>query len=315
MSALPTGTVTFLMSDVEGSTDLWQRFGSTMDHALARLDEDVHRAVADAGGAVIKSRGEGDSHFAVFDRASSGVRAAVELQRMRMSVPWPVVRIAIHAGEAEAGDGDYVGAMVNRTARLRSAAHGGQILCSRVIADLAEGLAPIVLKSLGTHRIRDTVAPMELFQVCAPGIGDAFPPPLTLEFEASVVMTVVIVDRVHSTRSVRLNGGTPDWQAPLLRTLRCAAQSRDGRFLKLLGDGCMVAFEDPRVALEFARSVCEQPALALRAAVTAGVVDVVEGELSGIPVFEAGQSVRDASVGEIRIAPVVHALMGAETPR
>jgi class 3 adenylate cyclase len=77
MTDLPRGTVTFLMTDVEGSTDLWQRYGAAMDRALIRLDADIHRVVRRHDGAVIKSRGEGDSHFAVFDRASSAICAAV----------------------------------------------------------------------------------------------------------------------------------------------------------------------------------------------------------------------------------------------
>ncbi len=314
MSDLPRGTVTFLMTDVEGSTNLWHQFGPAMDRELSRLDDDVHRLVAHHEGVVIKSRGEGDSHFAVFDRASPAIYAAVELQRARADLSWPRVRAALHTGEAEPCGGDYRGALVNRTARLRSAAHGGQIVCSRLVADLAEGIESVELRSLGTHRIRDVVAPTELFQVCAAGIPADFPPLATVDATASTVMTVVIADRVGSSRDAQLEGRPPaDWQGPLFRALRSAANERDGRFLKLLGDGCLVAFEDPRAALSFAKAVCEEQTLGVRAAVAAGVVEVLEGELTGPPVWEAAQRVKLVESGTVWVAPVVHALTGRAT--
>lgn len=105
-AALPRGTVAFLMSDVEGSSELWQREGRGMDCELARLDGQVGLAVERFGGAVVKARGEGDSHFAVFDTATEAVGAAVEVQRALAPHPWPTVRIGLHIGEAEPRDGD-----------------------------------------------------------------------------------------------------------------------------------------------------------------------------------------------------------------
>ena len=231
---------------------------------------------------------------------------------MRAETAWPRVRAALHAGEADPHDGDYRGPMVNRTARLRSAAHGGQVVCSRAVADLAEGLADVDFRSLGTHRIRDVVAPMELFQVCSPGMPLEFPPPATIDATVSTVMTVVMVDRVGSTRDIRSsNGALAAWQGPLLRALRNEAYAHNGRFLKLLGDGCLVAFEDPRAALSFAEVLCGDERLRVRAAVAAGVVEVIEGELSGPPVWDAAAGVKGGGPGHISVAPVVHALIGA----
>lgn len=309
MTELPRGTVTFLMTDIEGSTDLWQRFGAAMDRELACLDRDMHRLVGDHGGGVIKSRGEGDSHFAVFDRASSAIYAAVALQRERADMPWPRIRAAIHTGEAEPRDGDYCGPMVNRTARVRSAAHGGQIICSRVAAELAEAATGVELRSLGIHRLRDVPLATELFQVLAPGIPSEFPPLVTADSTASVVMTVVVADRVGSSRDGLVSGRPPAWQGPLLRAMRSAATACDGRFLKLLGDGCLVAFEDPRAALSFASAVCEEQQLDVRAAVAVGVVEVVEGELTGLAVWEAASKVRTVDAGTVWVSPVVHALI------
>ena len=137
MPALPTGTVTYLFTDVEGSTRLWERHPDAMALALARHDELVEQAVGRHGGALVRPRGEGDSRFAVFARASDAVAAAAEVQRVLHTEPWPTptplrVRMALHTGEADLRAGDYYGAAVNRCARLRSAAHGGQTLLSAV---------------------------------------------------------------------------------------------------------------------------------------------------------------------------------------
>src|SRR5690349_21352965 len=171
MADLPTGTVTFLLTDIEGSTALWERQPELMRLALARHDDLVSTTVADHGGRIIKSRGEGDSVFAVFDRASDAVMAACQLQQALLAEPWPTdlpprLRIALHTGEAELRDGDYYGPAVNRCARLRAAAHGGQILLSRATHDLIGDAWPDGFWSidLGEYRLRDVIQPERIFQ-------------------------------------------------------------------------------------------------------------------------------------------------------
>src|SRR5215467_6313067 len=145
---LPTGLVTFLLTDVEGSTRLWQQYRESMGLALARHDELIEGLVAQHGGTLVRPRGEGDSRFAVFARASDAVAAACAIQLALIQEPWalpePVrVRMAVHTGEADLRQSDYYGPAVNHCARLRGVAHGGQVIVSAVTADLVrEALSP-----------------------------------------------------------------------------------------------------------------------------------------------------------------------------
>jgi class 3 adenylate cyclase len=144
---LPAGTVTFLFTDIEGSTRLWEQHPEAMRAALARHDALLTAGIQQHGGGVVKSRGEGDSFFAVFARASDALAAACALQQALLAEPWPVegqplrVRMALHTGEADLRGDDYYGPAVNRCARLRAIAHGGQVLLSHrakaAIADRA----------------------------------------------------------------------------------------------------------------------------------------------------------------------------------
>src|SRR5262245_4519415 len=131
MPALPTGTVTFLFTDVEGSTRLWERHPDQMRAALAEHDALIEFLAEQHGGVVVRPRGEGDSRFGVFRRATDAVAAAAAIQRALHAEVWPPeaplrVRLAVHTGEADLRDGDYYGSAVNRCARLRAITHGGQ---------------------------------------------------------------------------------------------------------------------------------------------------------------------------------------------
>jgi class 3 adenylate cyclase len=133
---LPDGVLTFLLTDIEGSTPLWERHQAAMGAALAGHEKLVARAVAAHGGRLIKTRGEGDSTVSVFAWASDAAAAALALQRQLGAGSWPggltlPTRAALHTGEAELRDGDYYGQTLNRAARLRALARGGQVLLSR----------------------------------------------------------------------------------------------------------------------------------------------------------------------------------------
>ena len=181
MAQLPSGTVTFLFTGVEGSTRLWQEHPEAMKAALARHDELLREAVAANDGRVVKTTGDGV--HAVFGTAQDAVRTAVFAQRALAEESWDGavelrVRMGVHSGEAELRDGDYYGSVVNRAARLMGAAHGGQVLVSGVTTELVvDGLAgDVELWSLGEHRLRDLAAPISVFQVTAPGLAREFPP-------------------------------------------------------------------------------------------------------------------------------------------
>src|SRR6516162_9205449 len=142
---LPAGTVTFLLTDIEGSTRLWESVPDAMEVALERHDRLVTEVIEGHGGVVVTSRGEGDSFFAVFPSAVSAVEAAGACQLRLNGEAWPDgaslrVRMGLHTGEARVLGGDYVDhAPINRCARLKAAAHGGQVLVTKTTRNLVEG--------------------------------------------------------------------------------------------------------------------------------------------------------------------------------
>jgi predicted ATPase/class 3 adenylate cyclase len=183
MRDLPSGTLTFFLTDIEGSTRLWEQHPQAMEAALARHDTLAAQLIAQHGGTVVKHRGEGDSLFAVFSRAMDAASAAAALQSAFQSEPWPEglslqVRMALHTGDAAVRDGDYFGAAVNRCARLRTAAHGGQVLLSAATQELTRDHLPegLSLLDLGDCRLKDLIRPERVYQLLHPEIPADFPP-------------------------------------------------------------------------------------------------------------------------------------------
>ncbi|HSL47443.1 MAG TPA: tetratricopeptide repeat protein [Candidatus Deferrimicrobiaceae bacterium] len=180
---LPTGVLTFLLTDIEGSTALWERQPDAMRQALVRHDLVVQTHVECHGGVFVRPRGEGDSRFAVFVLATDAVASACALQQALGSQPWetPIplrVRMALHTGEAGLREGDYYGPAVNRCARLRTVAHGGQVLLSQATAHLVRDALPdgARLRDLGEHRLKDLARPERIHELVAPGVATDFPP-------------------------------------------------------------------------------------------------------------------------------------------
>jgi predicted ATPase/class 3 adenylate cyclase len=178
---LPGGIVTFLFTDIEGSTTLWQRFPKLMEGALLRHDALWRAAVADAGGVVFK--GVGDGICAAFADAAPAAAAAVAGQQAIQAEPWGemgglLVRTALHSGSALPRAGDYSGLTVNLAARLAKVGSGGQILLSRPTQELLAGQLPpeLTLRELGSHELRDIAAPMQIYQLAAPDLPQEFPP-------------------------------------------------------------------------------------------------------------------------------------------
>ena len=181
-------TLTFLFSDIEGSTRLWEQQPAGMRAALARHDALLRQAIEAAGGQVVKATGDGC--LAAFDTAPSACAAALAAQQALAAEPWPELapervraRMALHTGEAQPRAGDYFGPAVNRAARLMSLAHGGQVLLSAVTTELARDRLPggAGLLDLGPHHLRDLARPEHVFQLTGPGLPSTFPPLRSLD--------------------------------------------------------------------------------------------------------------------------------------
>jgi predicted ATPase/class 3 adenylate cyclase len=176
-----SGLSTFLLTDIEGSTRLWEDRAGAMSAALATHDRLLRAAIQAAGGTVVKSTGDG--MLAVFEDPIAGVISALEAQRAVRDASWGTtgqlrVRMALHAGSAESRDGDFFGPALNRDARILAIGHGGQILLSAVTAVLARDRLPpnVELIDLGLHRLRDLDRPEQIYQLAAEDLPRDFPP-------------------------------------------------------------------------------------------------------------------------------------------
>jgi class 3 adenylate cyclase len=176
---LPSGTVTFLFTDIEGSTQWWEGHPEWMAHAFARQEAILHEAAAVHGGHVYKMIG--DAFQIAFATAPDALNAAIDAQRALHTESWgefgPLrVRMALHTGVTEERGDDYVGPVLNRLARLLSVSQGGQILLSHATYELVRDFLPagIQLHDLGTHRLRDLVRPEHIYQATAAGLPSDF---------------------------------------------------------------------------------------------------------------------------------------------
>jgi predicted ATPase/class 3 adenylate cyclase len=193
VAALPTGTVTVLLSDVEGSTRLWEADAQEAARAITRHYELIGAAISLHGGLQPLEQGEGDSVVGAFARASDAVAAALDVQRAFNEEPWPGdhpvrVRIALHTGEVQLrDDNNYYGPVIIRCARLRAAARGGQTLLSEATRDLVVDRLPdqVALRDLGSHRFKDLGRAEQVWQLCHPEIQNDFAPLLTLDAMAN----------------------------------------------------------------------------------------------------------------------------------
>lgn len=180
ISRMPTGTITFLFSDIEGSTSRWERNHVGMRAAVRRHDTLLRSAIETNGGTVFKT--VGDAFCAAFSRAQDAVCGALAIQRAISAEDFSEVggigvRIAVHTGTADERDGDYFGAAVNQVSRLLAIGHGGQILVSGISAGLVSGELPggIALRDLGFHRLKDLHEPQHVFALVAPDVRADFP--------------------------------------------------------------------------------------------------------------------------------------------
>ena len=224
---LPTGTVTFLFTDIEGSTRLWERHPHAMPATLKRHDAILQEAIGGHGGAIFSTGGDG--FCAAFARATDALSAALMAQQALHSATWgetgPLqVRMALHTGVVVLGGDDYQGLALSRVARLLAAGHGGQILLSRATEQLVrEHLPPdVTLRALGEHRLKDLTYPEHIVQLITPDLPADFPPLKTLTVQRTNL----------PIQPTPLIGRTQDVAAVLNRL-----QRTDVRLMTLTGPG------------------------------------------------------------------------------
>ncbi len=225
-SRFHTGIVTFLFTDVEGSTTLWERDPDAMQAALAHHDRLLRRAIESAGGCIVKSTGDGV--YAVFATATDALAACLAAQRSLQKpgasasnatpratethIQLPLgVRMGLHTGVAESRDGDYFGGVLNRAARIMSAAHGGQVLLSAATAEVVRAHLPegVALREMGEHRLKGLLNPERLLQVVASDLRADFPPLASLTGHSLPAERDAFVGRRESLAELarRLDGG------------------------------------------------------------------------------------------------------------
>jgi len=249
MAELPTGTVTFLFTDIEGSTRLLRELGDRYATVLKEHQLIIRQAIANAGGAEVGI--EGDSFFAAFSSAPAAVGAAVAGQLGLAAHGWPEgfsvrVRMGLHTGDGVVSGSDYVGMDVHRAARIASAAHGGQVILSDATRALTEQSLPAGarLRDLGNHRLKDIVQPEHLYDLVIDGLPAEFPPPrsldarpnnLPLQLTSFVGRDDQIAEIRHLLRGVRLltltgPGGTGKTRLALQVAAQTLRDYADGAF-------------------------------------------------------------------------------------
>jgi len=244
MTGRPTGTVTFLFSDIQGSTQRWEHQRAEMQRAFDRQEKIMRQAIAAHDGYTYKMIG--DAFQAAFATAPAALAAALHAQRVLHAEAWgevgPVrVRMALHTGITEERGDDYVGPLLNRVARLMSAGHGGQILLTRATEELVRDHLPAgaTLRDLGEHQLKDIARPEQLFQLIVPDLPSDFPPLKAIEIQPT---QIVVGEELPASGEPPFKGLLyfDEEDADLFfgrerLTAQLVAQLRDGKFLAVVG--------------------------------------------------------------------------------
>lgn len=288
MTGLPEGTLTYLLTDLQGSTKSWESEPDAMAQALAQHDEIVEREVRRHRGTQVEAGREGDSVLAVFTRAEQAALCARDLQRAFRSAAWPPrleirVRVALHTGEAHLRGGHYYGGALNRCARVLALCHPGQVLLTRATAELLADQPPERFRTLdlGLHQLRDLQRPEQVFQLSDPEHVQAFPPLRSGRARLTnlPVQLTSFVGREGELKELRLLAE----QARLL-TLTGPGGSGKTRLASELGERMLDRFRDGVWLVELAP--LGDPAVVARAVATA--LDVPE---------QPGRAITDTLVG------------------
>jgi predicted ATPase/class 3 adenylate cyclase len=316
MRALPTGTVTFLFTDIEGSTRLLQRLGDRYREVVHEHGRILRQAIASGGGTEVHT--EGDSFFAVFPTPAGALAAAVEAQRGLASHPWPEsesvqARMGLHTGEGVLGGDDYIGLDVHRAARIAAAGHGGQVLLSQATKDLIEYTLPdgVSPRDLGRHRLKDIEHPEHLYDLVIEGLRSEFPavrtldarptnlPPQRTSFVGRNREVAEVTSLLAQTRLLTLTG--PGGTGKTRLALRVAADHLD-RF----ADGVFFADLSPIVDPALVSSVIAQ-ALLVREETGRDILDTLADHLRDRQIL----LVLDNSEQVIEAGPAIARLLGA----
>ncbi|HJW22061.1 MAG TPA: adenylate/guanylate cyclase domain-containing protein [Candidatus Limnocylindrales bacterium] len=279
----PTGIRTFLFSDIEGSTRLEQEVGTARYSEVRERHRALLRGAFEAHGGVEQGT-EGDSFFVVFPGARSAVLAAIDAQRALVAEPWPdgltlKVRMGLHAGEAAMAGGSLVGLDINRAARIAAVANGGQVVISDAIRSLVANQLPtgVMLKPLGSHRLKDLREPEALLQVVADGLPETFPPLRSIDARPNNLPTQLtsFVGReaelaeagrlLAQNRLVTLTGpgGTGKTRLSLQVAANAAADYPDGIFFVALETVREPALVAPRITAAIGLTESNRPAIDL----------------------------------------------------
>jgi len=275
---LPSGTVTFLFTDIENSTPLWEKYPEQMRSSLSTHDAILKKAVEDNHGIVIKTTGDGI--HAVFTTAIDAVNASVRGQKELQSTDelevQIKVRMGIHTGEAELRDGDYFGGTLNRGARIMSAGHGGQILISEATLQLAKERLPkdVVTLDLGDHQLKGLTQPEKIIQISLPGLQQQFPP-LKTQSHAKTNLPTELTTFVGRERE--LAEAASRFEKSRLLTLIGPGGTGKTRLSIQLGQQLISEFKDGVWLIELAP--ISDPSLILQAVVP--VFDI--GDVPGVP--------------------------------
>jgi class 3 adenylate cyclase len=257
LAELPTGTVTFLFTDVEESTAVVRKLGPDYADALRRNRDVLRAAFAEHDGHEVDT--QGDSFFVAFTRARDAALAAVDAQRALTERDWPAgqelrIRMGLHTAEPHRWEEGYVGVGVHRAARICSVGHGGQVLLSRSTAGLIddEDLPGIALRDLGAHRLRGLDRPERIFQLLVDGLPSEFPPLKTMEGAGLATETLVILFGDLGAATPTHDADPAEFRqliADYHRVVESVLAEHGGLVMASFGDAVGAVFRSARTAL------------------------------------------------------------------
>jgi class 3 adenylate cyclase len=322
-AGLPQGTVTFLFSDIEGSTELSRQHGAAFGDLRAEHRRLLRESFEAHHGHEIDA--EGDAFFIAFERATDAVAAAVAAQRALPAIRGMRVRMGLHTTDPHLHSDGYVGVGVSRAARICAAAHGGQIVLSQATAGIVEDDEQLDarLRELGDHLLKDIPQPQRLYQLEAEGLPSEFPP-LGTRTVAGTIATLLAIDLDGWRLVMRELGdeGAAAAAAEFHRIVDEHARANDGVQVERIADWAMCVFSSPKAALlavgaihvELRNSdwiqVTQKPELA--AAVHTGRVQRLAGGQLGSSAFRAAMLCRSAEPGQVLVSHSTHALLEGE---